>query len=104
MKQVPIAAAAYYGEGTVHSAQGQSEVRYYGRRNGESTAAPAPIHMEGEQSSNRPETRDNETQYNTSGQGTDPGLNPPTPPGQSGQGPAGTAPSNKPGVERGTGT
>jgi hypothetical protein len=94
---------AYYGEGTVHSAEAQSEVRYYGQRSGGTAVAPAPIYMENDQSSARPEIRENESQYDT-GQGTDPGANPPTPPSQSEQGPAGTAPNNTPGVERGTGT
>jgi hypothetical protein len=93
---------AYYGEGSVHSAQGQSEVRYYGQRNG-GAAAPAPIYLENDQSSARPEIHESETQHNT-GQGTDAGANPPTPPSQPGQGPTGTSPNNTRGVERGTGT
>jgi hypothetical protein len=72
---------AYYGEGSIHSAQGQTETRYYGQRNG-AAAAPAPIHMENEQSGTQPEIRDSETP-----QGSDPSTNPPTPPNPNQQGP-----------------
>jgi hypothetical protein len=76
---------AYYGEGTIHSAQGQTETRYYGQPNG-AAAAPAPIHMENEQSGTRPEMRDSQTP-----QGGDPITNPPTPPNPSQQGPVNPA-------------
>ena len=95
---------AYYGEGTVHSAQGQSETRYYGQRNGESTAAPAPIHMEGEQSSNRPEIAT--MKLNTTlGTRDRPRRESSHAPESIRTGASRHAqPSNTPGVERGTGT
>jgi hypothetical protein len=77
---------AYYGEGSVHTAQGQTETRYYGPRNG-AAVAPAPIHMENEQSSARPEIRESDTQQGVSEQGSDVNTTPPSPPNPDQQGP-----------------
>jgi hypothetical protein len=109
----PSGGSAYYGEGNVYSAERQSEVRYYGRRNGE-TAAPAPIYREGEVSAERRDmqgdansrsaTRQSETPGSAAGTTGDSNVNPPEPPspGHQQQGPGGPPPQGLQGSDGST--